>query len=165
MWALSAKGYNGVHTPLTVEYTFRSLVDGSTVAAVVCGEGTDSADKGTSKAMAMAYKACMIQSFSIPINGQDVDGDAGIGYDGDGYDGDAPTEAPPAIISARQMGEVMRRAKELGIKPERICAMYGIASIDRMNTEQYADCEQQFEATIKRREPKQQQSQPRETEQ
>lgn len=161
----TAKGYKRTHTHLLVEYTFRSLVDGSTVAIEVPGEGTDSSDKGTSKAMAMAYKTAMVQTFSIPINGQDVDGDAGIGYDHD-HDGDGGGAGEPSpVISAKQMGAVMQRAKELGIKPERICAMYQIASIGEMTVDQFADCERQFDATVKRRQQAANQQQPGENEQ
>jgi hypothetical protein len=58
-----------------VEYTFISVVDGSSVKARLPGEAMDSADKATNKAMSAAYKYMAIQSFAIPTQG-DNDADA-----------------------------------------------------------------------------------------
>jgi hypothetical protein len=49
---------------LLVRYTFFAP-DGSSVVAETWGEGTDSGDKATSKAMTMAMKACLRQVFAI----------------------------------------------------------------------------------------------------
>ena len=48
-----------------VRYTFYS-VDGTSVTAVVDGEGMDTADKGTSKAQAIAFKYALFQVLDIP---------------------------------------------------------------------------------------------------
>lgn len=48
-----------------VKYTFYS-VDGTSVSAVVDGEGMDTADKGTSKAQAIAFKYALFQVLDIP---------------------------------------------------------------------------------------------------
>lgn len=48
-----------------VKYTFYAE-DGSSVFAIVDGEGMDSGDKGTNKAMAVALKYCLMQMFLIP---------------------------------------------------------------------------------------------------
>ncbi len=52
-------------TFLTVRYTFYCL-DGSSVSAVVTGEGMDSSDKGANKAMSSAFKMAFFQVFCIP---------------------------------------------------------------------------------------------------
>lgn len=52
-------------TVLTMEYTFYA-VDGSHVQVVVIGEGMDSGDKASNKAMSVAQKYAFIQIFSIP---------------------------------------------------------------------------------------------------
>jgi hypothetical protein len=49
---------------LLVRYSFFAP-DGSSVVAETWGEGTDSGDKATSKAMTMAMKACLRQVFAI----------------------------------------------------------------------------------------------------
>lgn len=60
----------------TVQYALVSLVDGSDVSIEVIGEGQDSADKATGKAMSQAYKYAAIQAFCIPTAGQpDIEDD------------------------------------------------------------------------------------------
>jgi len=49
----------------TIKYTFYAD-DGSSVSAVVIGEGMDSGDKATNKAMAIAFKYACFQVFCIP---------------------------------------------------------------------------------------------------
>lgn len=58
-------GGNLFYTTLTIRYTFYAP-DGSNVSCVVVGEGMDSGDKATNKAMAVAMKYAMFQTFCIP---------------------------------------------------------------------------------------------------
>jgi uncharacterized protein (DUF4415 family) len=55
---------------LRIRYRFYAD-DGSFVDAVTVGEGRDSADKGANKAMSAAHKYALIQSFTIPVAGND----------------------------------------------------------------------------------------------
>lgn len=50
---------------LEMEYTFFAE-DGSSVVAFVVGEGMDSGDKASNKAMAVAHKYALVQVFAIP---------------------------------------------------------------------------------------------------
>lgn len=59
------KGGNLLYSTLTIRYTFYAP-DGSSISAVVVGEGMDSGDKATNKAMAVAMKYAMFQVFCIP---------------------------------------------------------------------------------------------------
>lgn len=59
------KGGALVYSILTMRYTLIAE-DGSSIAAVVIGEGMDSGDKASNKAMSVAYKYAMFQIFSIP---------------------------------------------------------------------------------------------------
>jgi hypothetical protein len=54
-----------------VEYRIVSLVDGSFYVVRFRGEARDSGDKTVSKALSMAYKYMAIQTFCIPVEGQD----------------------------------------------------------------------------------------------
>jgi hypothetical protein len=54
-----------IYSVCTVKYTFYAE-DGSNVAAVVVGEGMDSSDKSTNKAMSVAFKYACFQVFCIP---------------------------------------------------------------------------------------------------
>lgn len=54
-----------LYSILKVKYTFYAD-DGSSVSAVVIGEGMDSGDKASNKALAIAMKYAMFQVFCIP---------------------------------------------------------------------------------------------------
>ena len=51
----TAKGGNLIYSVCTIKYTFYAE-DGSSVSATVIGEGMDSGDKATNKAMRVAFK-------------------------------------------------------------------------------------------------------------
>ena len=58
-------GSNLIYSILTVRYHFCAS-DGSEVTATTVGEGMDSADKASNKAMAIAFKYACFQVFCIP---------------------------------------------------------------------------------------------------
>ena len=62
---VSSKGNNLIYSVCTIKYTFYAD-DGSSITAVVVGEGMDSGDKATNKAMAIAFKYACFQVFCIP---------------------------------------------------------------------------------------------------
>lgn len=59
------RGGNLIYSVCTVRYTFYAK-DGSSVQCVVIGEGMDSGDKATNKAMSIAFKYACFQVFCIP---------------------------------------------------------------------------------------------------
>lgn len=59
------QGSNLIYSVCTIKYTFFAS-DGSSITAVVVGEGMDSGDKATNKAMAIALKYACFQVFCIP---------------------------------------------------------------------------------------------------
>lgn len=59
-------GGNMIYTKLRVKYGFYATSDGSCVEAVVDGEGMDSGDKSTNKALACAMKYALFQVLCIP---------------------------------------------------------------------------------------------------
>ncbi|MBP3888557.1 MAG: ERF family protein [Cellulosilyticum sp.] len=61
----TSKGNNLLYSVCNIKYTFYAE-DGSNVEAVVTGEGMDSGDKATNKAMAIAFKYALFQVFCIP---------------------------------------------------------------------------------------------------
>lgn len=61
----TAKGGTLIYSVCRIRYTFFTT-DGSFVQAVVVGEGMDSGDKATNKAMAAAFKYACFQTFCIP---------------------------------------------------------------------------------------------------
>ena len=61
----TSRGGSLIYTTLKVKYTFYAD-DGSSVCAVVQGEGMDSGDKSSNKAMSVAFKYACFQVFCIP---------------------------------------------------------------------------------------------------
>lgn len=61
------KGKTLIYSILTIRYTFYAE-DGSSVSATVIGEGMDSGDKASNKAMAVGMKYAMFQTFCIPTD-------------------------------------------------------------------------------------------------
>lgn len=100
-------------TLIQVEYDFVSCDDGSkhTVGPIL-GEGMDSGDKGANKALSIAHKYALLQTFLIPTEGID-DPDAespqlGAGEPGDAFgDWGAPTtqSAPQGQPPSDPFGE------------------------------------------------------------
>lgn len=62
---VTKSGGNLIYSILKVRYTMFAS-DGSSVSAVVVGEGMDSADKSSNKAIAAAMKYAIFQMFCIP---------------------------------------------------------------------------------------------------
>lgn len=71
----TAKGSALIYSVCRIRYRFFT-VDGSYVDAVVVGEGMDSGDKATNKAMAVAFKYACFQTFCIPTKNLIDDADA-----------------------------------------------------------------------------------------
>jgi hypothetical protein len=70
----TASGGTLFYTIVTMEFTFIAAEDGSRfVVGPMYGEAMDSGDKSTNKAMSAAYKYAVMQAFSIPVEGQNVD--------------------------------------------------------------------------------------------
>lgn len=63
----SKSGGNLIYSIIRTKYTFYAE-DGSSVSAIVEGEGMDSADKATNKALAIAFKYACFQLFCIPTD-------------------------------------------------------------------------------------------------
>ena len=62
---VTAKGNTLIYSICKISYQFYTT-DGSYVEAITIGEGMDSGDKATNKAMAIAFKYACFQTFCIP---------------------------------------------------------------------------------------------------
>lgn len=82
-------GRNLLYSLLKIRYTFYAE-DGTSVSAVVIGEGMDTADKASNKALAVGMKYALFQVFCIPTE-EMVDPDSETPEDS------KPMPAPPAI--------------------------------------------------------------------
>lgn len=68
----TAKGGNLIYSIMKVKFTFYAD-DGSSVSSVVIGEGMDSGDKASNKALSVAFKYAVFQAFCIPTEAVDPD--------------------------------------------------------------------------------------------
>lgn len=65
----SGSGNALFYTSITGNFDFVSAKDGSKHTVTTFGEAMDSGDKGTNKAMAIAHKYAILQTFAIPTEG------------------------------------------------------------------------------------------------
>ncbi len=70
----TARGGTLIYSIIDMRFTFHAT-DGSSVSTEVRGEGMDSGDKASNKAMAVAHKYVLTQTFTIAYEGQ-VDPDS-----------------------------------------------------------------------------------------
>ena len=76
---INHKGTELTYVQLVVRYDFFAE-DGSSITAEVTGEGMDSGDKASNKAMSIAHKYALIQIFAIPTEDATDDPDAETHY-------------------------------------------------------------------------------------
>lgn len=88
-------GGNLIYTVHKVCYHF-TAIDGSEVCATVVGEGMDSADKSSNKAMAVAFKYACFQVFCIPT--EEMAKDDADYYSPEPSTPKAPADMPKASI-------------------------------------------------------------------
>jgi len=94
---VTSKGGILIYSICKIKYIFYAE-DGSFIEAIVVGEGMDSGDKATNKAMAIAMKYAMFQVFCIPTEEMK----------------DPDSETPPASK------KVTKKTEEIKIQPSQI---------------------------------------------
>lgn len=88
---VTKSGSNLIYTVHTIRFHFWAT-DGSEVTATVVGEGMDSADKSSNKAMAVAFKYACFQTFCVPTEEMTKDDP----------DAESPEESRPVRPAPRQ---------------------------------------------------------------
>ena len=146
----TAKGKNLIYSVCRMKYTF-CAEDGSSIAAVVVGEGRDSGDKATNKAMSIAFKYACFQVFCIPTE-EMIDPDRESHETRPQGDGRpqrtaARREGAAPLINEQQLNDLMLECGRTGKRWRDICAVYGVEKFSDMTVEQYADCMKRFKAT------------------
>lgn len=120
---INAKGTTLIYSVCKVKYTFFAE-DGTSISATVIGEGMDSGDKATNKAMSIAFKYACFQVFCIPTE-EMVDPDAEcheVQPKG--------KEVTPLYITDEQKAKIMAEVNRTGVSPDTICSMYKVKSLD-----------------------------------
>jgi hypothetical protein len=108
----SRSGGKVFHATLKLIYEFICPVDGSVkVVGPIYGEAMDSGDKAINKAMAIAYKYLCVQTFCIPITGDDPDANS---HEVAGAQGTPRAESPQAAPAAAPAPRPPARQRESG---------------------------------------------------
>lgn len=119
----TAKGGNLIYSICTVKYTFYAE-DGSSVSATVIGEGMDSGDKATNKAMSIAFKYACFQVFCIPTEEM--------------KDPDAETPPPSKpVLEAGQVNALFGELQRTGIGIKRILQTYNVNDVHDLSLEDW----------------------------
>ena len=136
-------GNNLIYSVCKIKYTFYAQ-DGSNVSAVVIGEGMDSGDKATNKAMSIAFKYACFQVFCIPT--EDM-----IDPDSECHEV-KPKEAPAenCYISAAELKKLTADLKTDGIPAEKIAAWYKVTTLENLTKTQHDNLRRNWAVAIEK---------------
>lgn len=127
----NAKGTKIIYSICRVKYTFYAE-DGSYIEAVVIGEGMDTGDKATNKALSIAFKYACFQVFCIPTEEmKDPD------YDTHVLDNTETIKATK--INTTKVAALVAACKERGIEQEKILKLYKVESLADITEAQFAN--------------------------
>lgn len=132
----SSKGGNLIYSICKIKYVFYAE-DGSNIEAITIGEGMDSGDKATNKAMAIAMKYALFQVFCIPTEEMGND-------DPDKENPEVTKKENKQGLKEMTISQSQSRVihslmiqKGLNIEKE-LMKNYGIDSTDKLTDSQYA---------------------------
>ena len=121
----TTKGGTLLYSIVKVKYTFYAE-DGSSITATVIGEGMDSGDKATNKAMSIAFKYACFQVFCIPTE-EMVDPDK------------ESHEVTPAKISEKDAKILEELLIKKGVNVEKTMELYKVKSLTELTPAMYSD--------------------------
>lgn len=132
----TSKGGMLLYSICKIKYTFFAE-DGSSIDATVIGEGMDSGDKATNKAMSIAFKYACFQVFCIPTEEMK----------------DPDAETPPESKAAQSYAsEAMRNVflkecQRIGKTPESVLKTIGVDSLDHLTVGLFNGVMKRFKVT------------------
>lgn len=157
-----------------IKFTFFAE-DGSHVDAVLIGEGMDTGDKATNKAMAIAYKYACFQVFCIPTEELQTDPDSECPQEDlekSGKQGKAPNQkkngkeqqkgranqpnaaepeeqqhVPEKKITEDMVNALLSEMNRTGVEEKTICSLFSIKALADMDVQQFKKAMRKFEAT------------------
>ena len=142
----TAKGGLLIYSICKIRYTFYAE-DGSSVAAVVIGEGMDSGDKATNKAMSIAFKYACFQIFCIPteeMKKDDPDNESPEAAPRKNGSATGKTEQQPgqkpkdAPISKNTQESLLQEIQRTGYDINRLFDYYKVQTLDMLTEKQGA---------------------------
>ena len=161
---VSKTGNTLLYSICKIKYTFYAE-DGSHVEAVTVGEGMDSGDKATNKAMAIAFKYACFQVFCIPTEEMvDPDGECHTVKAANNSQNEnlketkenskakeeeenqrMMEEAAKAKISAVKVKSLNKRCEDDKVPVDMLCSLYKITKLEEMNEAQFRNASDHWE--------------------
>ena len=131
-----------IYSIVKVKYTFYTD-DGSFVTACVFGEGMDSGDKATNKAMSAAFKYACFQVFCIPTEEMKDSED-------DSPD-PAPRKEPDAgLIGAVKASALLVELTNDGVDPKKVMALYKVDALEQLTERQHRNIHDNWNKVVER---------------
>lgn len=135
----NSKGTTLLYSICKIKFTFYAE-DGTSVEAITIGEGMDTGDKATNKAMSIAFKYACFQVFCIPTE-EMVDPDAECHeVKPKNTNKEAPKEEPkqeeqqvfpnPNCITPEQKAQILHEITRTHVAREDICKMFDVKELD-----------------------------------
>lgn len=118
----TTKGGNLIYSICKIKYKFYAE-DGSNIEAITIGEGMDSGDKATNKAMAIAMKYALFQVFCIPTEEMKDP------------DGETPDESKKKTTE-QQEEKIMQEELDMLVTEQQAKVVYEIMQQKGLNVEQ-----------------------------
>jgi hypothetical protein len=130
----TANEKNLIHSVLSVKYTFYAE-DGSSIYTIVPGEGMDSGDKASNKAMSAAFKYACFQTFCIPTEEmQDPDAET-------------PPPSTPVYATDQMRDTFLAECKRIGKPAKVILKIIGAPSLAELTVKQFEAAMKSFRNT------------------
>ena len=133
----TSKGGTLIYSILKVKFTFFAD-DGSNISAVVIGEGMDSGDKASNKAMSIAFKYACFQVFCIPTEEmKDPDAECHEVKPKVKPQTPAANDVANAKIGQAKINTLMSQCEKDGINPSVVCEKCGVKDISELTEKQF----------------------------
>ena len=133
----TAKGGTLIYSILKMKFTFFAD-DGSNISAVVIGEGMDSGDKASNKAMSIAFKYACFQVFCIPTE-EMKDPDAECHEVKPKVKPTTPKadDIANAKIGQAKINVILKQCEKDGINPAVVCGKCNVNDISELTEKQF----------------------------
>lgn len=141
-----------IYSICKIKYTFYAE-DGSCITATVIGEGMDSGDKATNKAMSVAFKYAAFQVFCIPTEELMAEPDAECHEvePKQAKKSEAKKEEPKKsepVISAVQLKALKARAEKDGVSEDLIKNLYKVDDLAKLTIVMYSNINEYWDRIL-----------------
>lgn len=130
----TANGKNLIYSVLSVKYTFYAE-DGSSIYTIVPGEGMDSGDKASNKAMSAAFKYACFQVFCIATEEMKDP------------DEETPPPSTPVYATDQMRDTFLAECKRIGKPAKVILKIIGAPSLAELTVKQFETAMMNFKKT------------------